>query len=253
MRPVVAGNWKMNKTLEEARVYVEKIHKLLLKIRDTDVIFCPPFTALFGIKEQLGELPAFLGAQNCHWESSGAWTGEVSVEMLKAVGVDVVILGHSERRHIFNEPDEWINKKVLSALKGGLKPVFCIGETIEERKQGRTNEILHHQIQTGLGGLEDGSDLILAYEPVWAIGTGLNADQDQIHDAHQFVLEELTGIFGQQGRDIPVLYGGSVKPDNAGELFKVDGVSGFLVGGASLKVEDFISIVDSVNEIQKGV
>jgi len=254
IRPIVAGNWKMNKTLKEAGVFVEEFRKLLLKINDTDVIFCPPFTALFGMEEILNDSPAFLGAQNCHWENSGALTGEVSVEMLLALGVDYVILGHSERRHIFGESDEWINKKVISATAGGLRPILCVGETLEERKQDKTYDVLRTQLNNGLDGMLDAKHLVVAYEPVWAIGTGLTANQEQILDAHQYVKNELESIFGiEQAENIPVLYGGSVKPGNTAELYQVDGVNGFLIGGASLGINDFFEIINKVNNLQRGV
>lgn len=237
----------MNKTLTEARVYVEKIRNLLLNIHGTDIIFCPPFTALFGINDLLGGTPARLGAQNCHWEANGAMTGEVSLDMLLDLGVEFVILGHSERRHIFKEPDEWINRKVISAFKAGIRPILCIGETIDERERGDTNEILQRQLREGLKGIDRAPGLIVAYEPVWAIGTGLTADQEQVQAAHDFVRNELRKIFREdEGNVIPILYGGSVKPGNAGELFSVENVNGFLVGGASLIVEDFIGIINKV-------
>ncbi len=187
IQKIVAGNWKMNKTLNEGTSFVGKMSKLLLDIERTKVIFCPPFTALVGMMEQLSGTTHGLGAQNCYWKESGAFTGEISCSMLSELGVKYVIIGHSERRHVFGENDELINKKIHSAVSHKLIPIFCVGETEEQRKFDETQEVLEDQIDRGLRELSNLGDLIIAYEPVWAIGTGLNADESQIEEAHTFI------------------------------------------------------------------
>lgn len=242
----VAANWKMHKTGEEARSFVEKSSKLLLNMEKAQVIFCPPFTALFDMGIFLEGKPWFLGAQNMHWEASGACTGEISSDMLKACGVEFVILGHSERRHNFGESDAWINQKVLRAISTGLRPIFCVGETQEERQSGTMEDVLHNQISRGLAGVNNPQGMLIAYEPVWAIGTGEHAKAEQIEEAHGIVKNYVCESLGDVGKDIPVLYGGSVNPENAGELIKAKGVDGFLVGGASLEPESFSEIIKEV-------
>ena len=251
LRGYVAANWKMNKTAEDARSFVEKSSKLLLNMEKAKVIFCPPFTALFDMDKSLQGKPWVLGAQNMHWEASGAFTGEVSSAMLKASGVQYVILGHSERRHQFGEQNDWINKKVLKALSSGLKPIFCVGETLDERQSGNMEEVLKTQISEGLQGTDDPSGMLIAYEPVWAIGTGQNANEEQIEEAHKLVSTFVCDSLGDIGKDIPVLYGGSVNSENAGSLFKAEGVDGFLVGGASLEPESFSEIIKEVETFIK--
>jgi triosephosphate isomerase len=250
---IVAGNWKMYKTTDEGQDFVEDFVNLMLNIENMEVIFCPPFSALFNIDVVLKETPYKLSAQNCHWEKEGAFTGEVSVSMLKSCGVDYVILGHSERRHIFNETDEWINKKVKAALNGGLKPILCIGETLDQRKSDETKDILFYQIKEDLNGVEKLDDVVIAYEPVWAIGTGETATIEQVSEAHKWVRDILSNLYSQDIADVTsILYGGSVKPENAGELFDIMDVNGFLIGGASLKIDPFKEIILTVNEKLKG-
>ncbi len=246
-KPIVAGNWKMHKTPQEGHSFVGEVANLLLDMEGVEVIFCPPFPALFKMDVYLQADHLSLGAQNCHWEAEGAFTGEVSTRMLAACNVDYVIVGHSERRHIFNEPDEWINKKVKSVLNEGLKPILCIGETLQERENGLTESVLTNQLTKGLAGVESIEDLVVAYEPVWAIGTGINAKPEQVAEAHRLintVLEQNTD--SSPVNRVPILYGGSVKPNNAQELILTHGVDGFLIGGASLKVEPFTDIVKTV-------
>lgn len=250
---IVAGNWKMFKTPNEGREFVNDFNNLMLEIDGVEVIFCPPFSALFGIDAVLKNTPYKLGAQNCHWENEGAFTGEISVAMLTDCGVEYVILGHSERRHIFNEPDEWINNKVKAVLIGGLKPILCIGETLEQRRSNETEEVLTIQLKNGLKGIDNIEKVIVAYEPVWAIGTGETASTEQVDKAHNWVRNIIGNIYSKEvAENTAILYGGSVKPENASELFGIDDVNGFLIGGASLKIESFKEIILKVNDILKG-
>jgi len=250
---IVAGNWKMYKTADEGRNFVNNFVNLMLNLEDVEVIFCPPFSALFNIDVVLKNTPYKLGAQNCHWEKDGAFTGEISVSMLENCGVDYVILGHSERRHIFKESDEWINKKVKSVLNGGLKPILCIGETLDQRKSNETEDVLYHQLKDGLNGVEILDDIVVAYEPVWAIGTGETATIEQVAEAHKWVRNILSDFYSRDiADDTSILYGGSVKPENAEELFEIKDVNGFLIGGASLKIDPFKEIILTVNKKLKG-
>jgi len=246
---IVAGNWKMHKSPVEGREFVQEFANLMLKVDDVEVIFCPPFSALFNIDVVLKESSYKLGAQNCHWEKEGAFTGEISVSMLKDSGVDYVILGHSERRHIFNESDEWINNKMKAVLDGGLKPILCIGETLDQRNSNETKDILFQQLKNGLKGIESLNNIVVAYEPVWAIGTGETATIEQVGEAHKWVRSILAEFYSQVAADkTAILYGGSVKPVNAGELFEIEDVNGFLIGGASLKIDPFKEIILTVNK-----
>lgn len=250
---IVAGNWKMHKTPAEGRDFIENFVNLMLNIEDMEVIFCPPFSALFNIDVVLKATPYKLGAQNCHWENKGAFTGEVSVNMLVNCGVDYIIVGHSERRHIFNETNEWINKKVKAVLNGGLKPILCIGETSDQRKSNETKDVLFYQLKEGLNGVEKLDDVVIAYEPVWAIGTGETATTEQVSEAHKWVRDILSDLYSQDIANITsILYGGSVKPENAGELFEIKDVNGFLIGGSSLKIDPFKEIILTVNKKLKG-
>ena len=246
---MVAGNWKMNKTPAEGRSFLTKIVNLLLDIKRTAVIFCPPFPGLFGLDKLLEGTGFYLGAQNCHWEKQGAFTGEVSPQMLKTCGVEYVIVGHSERRHVFGESDEWINQKVQAVLECGMKPIFCIGETSQERKKVETRSVLERQLTKGLSVIKSMEKVILAYEPVWAIGTGENAFPEQVEEANKIIRSWIGNFYGGERADkVPILYGGSVNPENTEELIRTDGTDGFLIGGASLDVESFCSIVQQVDK-----
>ena len=246
---IVAGNWKMYKTPTEGQDFIEEFGNLMLDLDGVEVIFCPPFSALFNIDIVLKDTPYKLGAQNCHWEKEGAFTGEISVSMLLDCGVDYVILGHSERRHVFNEPEEWINKKVHTVLNNGLKPILCIGETLDQRNSNETKDVLFNQLKNGLKGIENIGEVIIAYEPVWAIGTGETANTDQVSEAHKWVRGIIAELYDADiAVNTAILYGGSVKPNNADELFDIEDVDGFLIGGASLKVEPFKEIILTVNE-----
>ena len=250
---IVAGNWKMYKTPVEGHNLVKDFVNLMLNIEDMEVIFCPPFSALFNIDAVLKQTAYKLGAQNCHWDTEGAFTGEVSVNMLENCGVDYVILGHSERRHIFNETDEWINQKVKAVLDGGLTPILCIGETLAQRQSNETKDVLFYQLKENLNEIETLNNVVIAYEPVWAIGTGKTASNEQVSEAHKWVRDILTDLYSQDiSGSTPILYGGSVKPENAGELFEIEDVNGFLIGGASLKVDSFKEIILTINKKLKG-
>ena len=234
MRTIIAGNWKMNKTIGESISLVKELKKLV-KDSDKEIIISPAFTALAAVAAELKGSNIKLCAQNMHFSKEGAYTGEISASMLKEIGVKYVILGHSERRHVFNEDDDLINKKVKTALIHGLKPILCVGETLEEREKGKMKDVVVEQINKGLEGVED-KNLIVAYEPVWAIGTGKTATPEQAEEVHLF-------IRGLLGDDIPILYGGSVKPDNIKELIAQENINGVLVGGASLDAKSFSEIV----------
>ena len=244
--PIVAGNWKMHKTPTDGKSFVAETVDLLLNIEHISIIFAPPFTGLFDMDVKP---PFHKAAQNCHWEEQGAFTGEISVAMIKDCGAAYVILGHSERRHIFGETDSWINRKIHAVLDGGLQPIFCIGETLEQRKAEQTELVLRTQLEQGLAGVTSLKGVVIAYEPVWAIGTGVTAQEDQVQAAHATVRQILADRFDEND-SVPVLYGGSVKPDNAEALIQVPGVNGFLIGGASLDAASFTSIVNSVEQVQ---
>lgn len=245
---VIAGNWKMNNDINGTIELISGIKSILAgKKIDAKLIVCPPFTSLETAKELLKGSVVGLGAQNMYFEENGAFTGEISAAMLKSVGCEYVILGHSERRTIFGETDELINKKVKKALASGLKPIFCIGETLEERESGTTFDVIKRQINAGLSGLSD-SDMetvIIAYEPVWAIGTGKVASPAQAQEVHAFIRGELVKLFGSASAERTIIqYGGSVKPDNARELLGQADIDGALVGGACLKAESFVGIAE---------
>ncbi len=246
-RPILAGNWKMNKTVGEALALVRELRGLVSMVRGkVEIVVAPPFTALQAVCKALEDANIQVAAQNCHWEASGAYTGEVSAPMLKELGVAYVILGHSERRQYFGETDETVNKRAQAVHKAGLRPIVCVGETLAERESGRTLDVITRQVKGGLAGFtpEDVLHFVLAYEPVWAIGTGKTATSGQAQEVHAHIREQLTQLFGRDvASGIRIQYGGSVKPDNAAELLGKPDVDGALVGGASLKAADFAGIV----------
>ena len=248
-KPIIAGNWKMNKTPTEGGSFVDRTVNLLLDIKHVSVIFAPPFTGLFDMDVKP---PFYSAAQNCHWEDSGAFTGEISVSMIRDCGAEYVILGHSERRHVFGESDDWVNRKVKAVLDGGLKPILCIGETLGQREAGQTDLVLESQLELGLKDVAELEHCVIAYEPIWAIGTGVTADSEQVKLAHQAVRKILVELYPGSD-DIQVLYGGSVNPGNAEELISVPGVNGFLIGGASLDIDSFTSITQTVDNIQERI
>ena len=249
-KPIVAANWKMYKTPQEGAQFLSKLNNLLLDKEIPSIIFCPPFTSLFHMNEILLDLDIYLGAQNVYFESEGAFTGEVSINMLKSCGVQYVIIGHSERRHIFNESNNDINKKLHTVIEQNIFPIFCIGEKLEDRESNNTRTILMRQLKNGLLGINENmmNKVVLAYEPVWAIGTGINAVPRQVEESHAMIREILLELYPSNSfNNIPILYGGSVKSDNSKELIKTKGVDGFLIGGASLHLEMFSSIIEIVH------
>jgi triosephosphate isomerase len=245
-KPMVAGNWKMNKTLGEAAELLEALKPELKDIESVDLVVCTPYIDLPLAKEVLAESNIKIGAQNLHWESSGAFTGEISAPMLKDL-CEYVIIGHSERRAMFGETDETVNKKVIAALGAGLLRIVCVGETLEENESGQTEAVVDRMVREGLKSLsnEEATKIVVAYEPVWAIGTGKTATPDQANDVHKNVVRPiLREMFGEEiGNGMRILYGGSVKPSNAAELFGQSDIDGGLIGGASLKTADFVGIV----------
>lgn len=251
-KPFVAGNWKMNKTVSEARqLTIDLIHELR-EIESVEVVLCPPFTALTAVEESISNTNIKLGAQNIYWKNSGAFTGEISPVMVAEL-CRYVIIGHSERRAYFGENDETVNWKIKSALEHNLIPIMCVGETLDENEAGRTDEVVSHQVKNGLAGIDpkiiSGNviSLVLAYEPVWAIGTGKAATvEDADGVITNIVRRSLSNIFGDElSKRVQVLYGGSVNGDNAGEFFAVENIDGALVGGASLKAMEFAKIVQA--------
>lgn len=248
-RKIIAGNWKMNKDVNETKELIKGLLKELQNIKQKcDVILCPPFTSLSEAGKLLENTAVKLGAQNMYFEESGAYTGEISASMILSSGCEYVILGHSERRTIFKESDETINKKIKHALKAGLKPIFCIGETLEQRESNQTNDIIKKQVTGGLKDLTDHDleKMIIAYEPVWAIGTGKNATPEQAEEVHKFIRNLIKENFSDKtAENIVIQYGGSVKPDNASELLSQPDIDGALVGGASLKADSFTGIIKS--------
>jgi len=245
-RKVIAGNWKMNNDITESQKLVSGIISGLGNDKHCDVILCPPFTSLSEVNSLIKNTQIKLGAQNMFYEDSGAFTGEVSASMLKSVGCEYVILGHSEKRTIFGENDETINKKNKKAIKSGLKVIFCIGESLSQRENGTTNEIVKSQIFKGLEGItsEEMKSVIIAYEPIWAIGTGKTATPAQAQEVHLFIRELAAEIYSSSvSENLIIQYGGSVKPDNAKELLSQKDIDGALVGGACLKADSFLSII----------
>ena len=247
-KKVIAGNWKMNKNLNESQELVSKIINGLGNDQKCDVIVCPSFTVLNEVYSLIKNTPVKLGAQNMHYQESGAYTGEISFDMLKSVGCEYVILGHSERRTIFQETDEIINMKIKAAVSNKLKVIFCVGELLEEREKGITMEVITGQITKGLDGIssENLSEIIIAYEPVWAIGTGKTATPQQAQEVHLFIRKLIEKKFSSSvAQKLIIQYGGSVKPDNARELLAQADIDGALIGGACLKADSFLEIIAS--------
>jgi len=247
-RPFVAGNWKMNKTVEQATLLMASMLPGLQAIRTVDRVICPPYTSLMTLAGMLTGTDIGLGAQNLHWETSGAFTGELSAQMIKEF-CQFVIIGHSERRAFFGETDQSVNLKIKACLAIGLTPIVCVGETLKENESGQTEAIVSRQVKLGFEGIskEDAAKTIVAYEPVWAIGTGRAASAEMANDIiGGAVRKNLANLFGSdQAEKIRILYGGSVKGENAAEFFAKPDIDGGLIGGASLKAEDFLKIVEA--------
>ncbi len=239
--PIVAGNWKMNKTVAEARQLVSDLVPLVKDLSEVKTVLCPPSTSLLSVSALLEGTSIGLGAQNMHWENSGAYTGELSPDMIREF-CDFVILGHSERRAYFGETDESVNKKIHAAQEKGLTPIICVGETLEENQAKKTTEVVARQIRAGLANVTP--NLVIAYEPIWAIGTGLAATGETANETIKTIRALLADLFGKEAAEkIRILYGGSVKPQNAAEFFSQPEIDGALVGGASLKADIFAKIV----------
>jgi len=245
--PLIAGNWKMNNNIEESLKLVETLINLTTTINNSvDILICPSFTALYPIKNLLNGSNIKLGAQNMHFENFGAYTGEISAKMLENIGVDYVIIGHSERRQYFNETDETVNKKLKVAINYGIKPILCVGETLEQREIGKEEFTVKNQIINDLTGIvpEDAMKIVIAYEPIWAIGTGRTATSSQANEMASFIRNTIEELYTTEiSQNIIIQYGGSVNGGNASEIMNQSDIDGALVGGASLKAEEFIRII----------
>jgi len=245
-RVIIAGNWKMYKTVDESIELVNLLKRAVVDINDVEIVVCPPFTSLSDVREAIMDTNIKLGAQDCYWEKEGAFTGEVSCSMLKSAGCEYVIVGHSERRQFFGETNETVNKKAKAALKEGLKPIVCVGEKLADRQAGKTFDVVKDHVMNSLSGLtgEEMLKTVIAYEPVWAIGTGINATKEQAQEVHKYIRELLRKMHGAEIADsVRIQYGGSVKPENIRELIAEKDVDGALVGGASLKADSFAQII----------
>ncbi len=254
-RPIIAGNWKMYKDVNEAVELINGIKRSVFDVDSVEIVVCPPFVDLSDAGEMLYESNIALGAQNCYWEKEGAFTGEVSVAMLKNVGCRYVIIGHSERRKYFMETDETVNRKIKAAIDGGIIPIMCVGETLEEREADMTMEVVKRQVTDGLKGFDEMylDSLVIAYEPVWAIGTGKTATPLQAQEVHAMIRKLLGELYSEsfaEGRRI--LYGGSVNPDNIKDLMGEKDIDGGLIGGASLKSDSFSDMVKTTAQLYMG-
>jgi triosephosphate isomerase len=244
--PFMAGNWKMNKTVAEAVDLIKQLKTSVAGVEGVEVAVAPPFTALYAVQKELEGSPIRLAAQNLFWEEKGAFTGEIAPPMLKEVGCHYVILGHSERRQFFGETDETVNRKIKATLSQGLNVIFCIGETLKEREEGKTFAVIERQVTGGLKDIpkEEMRSIVLAYEPVWAIGTGKTATPEQAEEVHRFIRKKLEGLYSKEiAEGTRIQYGGSVTPENVKGLMGQENIDGALVGGASLKSDTFSKIV----------
>jgi triosephosphate isomerase (TIM) len=251
-RKLIAGNWKMNTGLEEAKALASGLVKEAGNNDNVDMLVCPPFTNIHAVNEIIKDSNIKLGAQDIYWEEKGAFTGEISADMLKSVGCSYVIIGHSERRRFFNETDETVNKKIKTAISSGLKAIVCVGESLEQRNDGKQMDVVEKQLQKALKGVskEDANNLIIAYEPLWAISGGdpshKAATPEDGQEMHKFIRGTISRIIGEDtAKNIIILYGGSAKPSNAKEILSMPDIDGALVGGASLVAKDFASIINS--------
>ena len=242
---IIAGNWKMNKTAAEGRALVEELKRSVAGLDAAEIVVCPPFTTIGAVVEAAAGSNIGVGAQNIHWAANGAFTGEISADMLKTAGVKYVIIGHSERRQYFGETNETVNSRLKAALAAGLIPIVCVGELEKEREDGLTEKVLSEQVRVGFAGIDakDAEKIVVAYEPVWAIGTGKTATPAMAQDAHAFIRQELRALFGDAADAMRIQYGGSMKPANARELVAQPDIDGGLIGGAALKAEDFTALI----------
>ncbi len=245
-KPLIAGNWKMHLTIQEAVALAKKVAASSQGLEDREVMIAPAATALAAVAEAVRTSPVVIAGQNVAWKEQGAYTGEISPLMLKDAGAKMAIIGHSERRHIFGEDNGMINQRLIGALTHGIIPILCIGETLDEREEGLTWEVLREQVRGGLEGVsgEQAADVVLAYEPVWAIGTGKTASREQAQEAHQFIRGLIEELYQKKlAEQMRILYGGSVKPDNVDDLMRMPDVDGALVGGAALEADSFDRII----------
>ncbi|HUN55872.1 MAG TPA: triose-phosphate isomerase [Smithella sp.] len=246
---IVAGNWKMHNTIGESIALASAIKDGAANIKNGVIVLAPPFTALFSVGKIINNSNVFLAAQNMHYEDKGAFTGEISPDMLKDTGCSYVIAGHSERRKFFHELDHEVNLKVKKAMSAGLTPIMCVGETDDERVAGITQDVIGRQVKQGLNGVEEINKVVIAYEPVWAIGTGVVATSAQAQEVHAFIRGILKEIYGKTADEVRILYGGSVTKDNIGDLISMPDIDGALVGGASLKADGFLEIIKKISGI----
>ena len=243
-KPIIAGNWKMNKTASQAVELINELKPLIAKSKP-EVVVCVPYTDLWVVKEAIKGSKIKLGAENVAWADSGAFTGEISAEMLKEIGVEYVIIGHSERRQYFGETDQTVNMRLQQALKNDLKPIVCVGETLTEREKNKTRKVLKKQVLEGLAGVSDFSNIVIAYEPVWAIGTGKTATAEDANKTIGYIRSLVRKTWGAEvAKSLRIQYGGSMKPSNAKELMAMRHIDGGLIGGAALKAQDFANIVN---------
>ena len=244
-KPIIAGNWKMHKTIAEALEFVNEV-KDRVNNDKVEAVICAPFTLLKDLKKATKGTNIMIGAQNMHFEEKGAFTGEISPLMLKELDMDYVVIGHSERRQYFNETDETVNKKVLKALEVGIDPILCVGETLEEREAGNTKDVCKVQVEKALENVskEDLAKVVIAYEPVWAIGTGKTATSEDANDVIAYIREVVANLYGELANEVRIQYGGSVKPSNVAEIMNQSDIDGALVGGASLEANDYVELVN---------
>ena len=244
-KPIIAGNWKMHKTIAEALEFVNEV-KDRVNNDKVEAVICAPFTLLKDLKQATKGTNIKIGAQNMHFEEKGAFTGEISPLMLKELDMDYVVIGHSERRQYFNETDETVNKKVLIALEVGIDPILCVGETLEEREAGNTKDVCKVQVEKALENVskEDLAKVVIAYEPVWAIGTGKTATSEDANDVIAYIREVVANLYGELANEVRIQYGGSVKPSNVAEIMNQSDIDGALVGGASLEANDYVELVN---------
>ena len=242
-KPIIAGNWKMHKTIAEALEFVNEV-KDRVNNDKVEAVICAPFTLLKDLKQATKGTNIKIGAQNMHFEEKGAFTGEISPLMLKELDMDYVVIGHSERRQYFNETDETVNKKVLKALEVGIDPILCVGETLEEREAGNTKDVCKVQVEKALENVskEDLAKVVIAYEPVWAIGTGKTATSEDANDVIAYIREVVANLYGELANEVRIQYGGSVKPSNVAEIMNQSDIDGALVGGASLEANDYVDL-----------
>ncbi len=244
-KPIIAGNWKMHKTIAEALEFVNEV-KDRVNNDKVEAVICAPFTLLKDLKQATKGTNIKIGAQNMHFEEKGAFTGEISPLMLKELDMDYVVIGHSERRQYFNETDETVNKKVLKALEVGIDPILCVGETLEEREAGNTKDVCKVQVEKALENVskEDLAKVVIAYEPVWAIGTGKTATSEDANDVIAYIREVVANLYGELANEVRIQYGGSVKPSNVAEIMNQSDIDEALVGGASLEANDYVELVN---------